>query len=89
MCAKIAEEFDGEPVTDASVRRLAAETNTKLQDVAKTLAPDGRTPRIPAPTAAFVDRVREVVRQAYQRMGWVEPEDTNPPGRRINGRQSR
>ena len=87
--AEIAEEFDGEPVTDASARKLAAEAKTKLQEVARALAPVGYTPRLPAPSADFVDQVREVVKQAYERMGWIEPEDDNPSGRRTHGRQAR
>lgn len=87
--AEIAEEFDGEPVTAPSVRKLAAETKSKLQELAKMLALEGQAPRLPTPSADFVDQVREVVRQAYERMGWIEPEDQNPPGRRSHGRQAR
>ena len=87
--AEITEEFDGEPVTDASVRKLADETRAKLQEVARALAPAGQTPRFPAPTAEFVDQLRAVVGQAYERMGWIEPEETNPSGRSRHGRPAR
>jgi len=89
LWAEIAEEFDGESVTDASVRKLADETRAKLQDVANTLADEGHAPRLPKPSTDFVDQVREVVRQAYERMGWIEPEDTSPPGRRRHGGSAR
>ena len=78
-----------ELVTDASVRKLADETRAKLQEVARALAPAGQTPRFPAPTAEFVDQLRAVVGQAYERMGWIEPEETNPSGRSRHGRPAR
>ena len=89
MWAEITEEFDGEPVTDPSVRKLADEIKTKLLGLANALALEGEPRRLPAPTAVFVDQVREVVQQAYERMGWIEPEDDNPSGRRTHGRQAR
>ena len=87
--AEIAEEFDGEPVTDPSVRKLADEIRTKLQAIAKMLEAEGQALRLPKPSADFVDQVREAVQQAYERMDWIEPEETNPPGRRRHGGPAR
>lgn len=88
--AEIAEEFDGEPVIAESTRKLAAETKAKLEELANALASEveGRKRRLPEPAAAFVEQLREVVKEAYKRMGWMEPED-DPPGRRTYGRQAR
>lgn len=92
--AEIAAEFDGEPVTEHEVRTRVAETKGKLQELAAALAGDGggnKLRRLPAPTAEFVDGLREVVRQSYERLGWLEPEP-GPDGtahRRARGRQPR
>jgi len=75
-------------VTSATVRKLAAETKAKLEELAKALALEGRKRRLPEPETAFVDQLRDVVKEAYKRMGWVEPEDDTPE-RRSYGRQAR
>ena len=84
---EIAGEFDGEPIVDEKMRRLRDETRDKLMQLSGVFSANGQKKRLPEPAAAFVDQLRDAVKQAYIHMGWIEPE-AEQKGRSY-GRQAR
>ena len=82
---EIASEFDGEPVVNRKMRNLADETRERLQQVAGVFSAGGQKRRLPAPSSDFVDQLRDAVKEAYVRMGWIEDEEKGA----TNGRQAR
>ncbi len=82
---EIASEFDGEQVVYRKMRNLADETRDRLQQVAGVFSTGGQKRRLPAPSSDFVDQLRDAVKEAYIRMGWIEDEEKGA----ANGRQTR